>query len=302
MRHMEITDGGYKLHVYKWDKVQSPLGVVQIIQGVNENGERYDYLGQALNKAGYIAYTHDAYGQGLSRNKKDTTVVFGKNGYQDLVSGVYAIRKRILVENRGLPIYAIGHSLGGALLRYVLIEDIVEYDKVVLSGSGLTVNKALSWGILLAEFLQFLGPSKPSKYFDKQFRKRQYSLAKFVEMEHFIECLNRDEIQNEIDKTDPYLFIPMSISAYLEIMRLLQFVNHEKYKKHTNPSVRILLLSGTHDPTTDFGEDTKKLKDFFYRMGIYSVLKEYPEARHDLFNELNRKEIFQDIIDFFENW
>lgn len=301
MRHMEITDGGYDLHVYKWDNVKTPKGVVQIIQGVNENGERYDYLAQALNKGGYIVYTHDGYGQGLSRDKRDETVVFGARGYLDLVSGVYAVRKRILVENRGLPIYAIGHSLGGALLRYLLIEDVVEFDKVVISGSGLTIPKGMSTAIFLAEFLQFFGPSKPSKYFDKKFRKVQLKLAKHTEINHFIEFLSRDKEQNEVDKKDPYLFIPMSISAYLEVLRLLQYVNIEKNKKHTNPTVKILLLSGTHDPSTNFGVDTAKLKEFFYRMGIYSVLKEYPEARHDLFNEINREEVFQDVLEFLDN-
>jgi alpha-beta hydrolase superfamily lysophospholipase len=298
---MEITDGGYKLHVYKWDKVQSPKGVVQIIQGINENGERYDFLAQALNIGGYIVYTHDGYGQGLSRNSENQTVVFGDNGFQDLVGGVYAVRKRIHLENKTLPIYAIGHSLGGALLRYILIEDVVEYEKAVISGSGLTNQRGIANAILLAEFLQFFGPSKPSKYFDKRFRKVQYKIVKYVDINHYIEWMNRDKIQNEIDKKDPYLFIPLSISSYLEIMKLLQFVNHEKYKKHTNPTVKILLLSGTHDPSTNFGKDTIKLKDFYYRMGIYSVLKEYPEARHDLFNETNREEVFSDVLEFLNN-
>lgn len=300
MKHMEITDAGQTIHVYKWDKVKNPIGVVQIVQGVNENGERYDYLAQALNKAGYITYTHDGYGQGLSRNKDDKTIVFGKRGFLDLVSNIYATRKRILVENRDLPIYAIGHSLGASLLRYVLIEDIVEYEKVILSGTGLAKLRGMGRAILLADILSLFGSSKPSRRFNNAFRKVQLKINKKVKVDHYIEFLSRDKEQNEVDKLDPYLHIPISIGAYIEILKLIQFVNLEKYKKHTNPSVKILLLSGTHDPTTNFGEETKLLQDFLYRMGIYSVLNEYKEARHDLFNEINREEIFKDVIDFLK--
>lgn len=154
---------------------------------------------------------------------------------------------------------------------------------------------------MFGESKALMNPEKPSRFFTNNLRKTQLKIAKYVDIDLFIDYLTRDKEQNLIDHADPYLFIPLSVSAYVEIFKLFKFVNSEKNHKHTNPAVRVLLLSGTHDPITDFGKDTKKLKDVYYQMGIYSKLILYKEARHDLFNEINRDEIFKDILEFLNN-
>ena len=228
-------------------------------------------------------------------------MVFGHNGYQDLINAIYTIRKRISVEQKGLPVYAIGHSLGALLLRYVLIEDLVEYHKVIFSATGLSSLKGIKLSLLITDFLMLFGSKKPSNFLDKEMHKRQLRLANYVELNHFIEYLTRDEIQNELDKKDPFLFQRLSVVGYHELFKLIQFVNTEKNIKETHPAVKVLMLSGTHDPLTNFSLETKDLSELFYRIGIYSKVITYEKARHNLFDEINKEQVFQDVIDFLKS-
>ena len=64
----------------------------------------------------------------------------------------------------------------------------------------------------------------------------------------------------------------------------------------------ILLLSGTHDPATNFGNDTKKLNDLYTNININSQLILYNEGRHDSLQEINRGEVYSDIIEFLNKY
>lgn len=301
MKKYILSDGDYNLHVYKWDQVTEIKGIIQIFQGLNETGDRYDALAKALNKAGYIVYTHDAPGQGKTKQSDVDIVDFGPRGFKHLVEACYVMRKRIAAEYKTQEIYAIGNSLGSLLLRYLLIEDTVEYHKVVISGAGLSSTKGMSFTILLASILALFKGNQPSDFFDNRVREIQLKIITKTDIDHFIEYLTRDEIQNELDKKDPYLFNRLSKISYVELLKLIKFVNTEKYMKHTHPAINSLILSGSHDPMTNFGKDSKELSDFFYRMGIHSKVKIYNEARHNLFDEINKEEIFEDVIKFLNS-
>lgn len=301
MKQYKITEKDQTLHVYKWDKVDEVKGIIQIFQGLNEHGERYDALGKALNKNGYIVYTHDAPGQGKTRPEDQDIVTFGHFGYKELVDACYIMRKRIASEHKTQEIYAVAHSMGAMLLRYLLIEDKVEYHKVIISGNGLISTKGLKLSLKIAQIMSIFGSNHPSDFFDNRIREEQLKIITKVDIDHFLEYLTRDEVQNELDKEDPYLQNRLSKRSFVELLKLLLYVNSEKYIKHTHPAINVLIITGEYDPVTNFGMDSKNLNDQFYRMGIHSKLKVYEEARHNLFDEINKEEIFKDVIDFLNS-
>lgn len=288
------------INLYIWDNCEKPRGVVQIIQGVNEHGLRYKKFAHFLNKNGYVVYTHDAISQGKSRTNINDTVYFGLHGDLELVIGVETVHKRIKKDYDNLPLIAFGHSLGAGLLRKVLYRDQVEYDKVILNGTGLQKTRGMSLIILYGEFLMLRGHKKPSDFFDNIFRQTQLKLKEKVEIEHFIEWLTRDKKQNEIDKEDKYLYIRLSVAAFVDMLKLFKDINKLKNIKQTNPSTEILLMSGTHDPATDFGVGTKALFDLYTKLGIETNIKLYQEGRHDTIQEINRNDVYKDILEFIQ--
>ncbi len=305
MKEKKIRDQlGNELHMYMWDNVKEPKGVVQIVHGVNEHGNRYDVFAKFLNQNGYVVYMHDQISQGLSRTDKDKeygTVNFGEKGIENLKNGVAAVTNTIKIDYDNLDIYAFGHSMGALVLRACLIDGITAYKKVILSGTGLISTKGTGFALIISSLLTAVMENKPSNFFDNQFRKTQEKINEKVKIDHFIEYLTRDKSQNEIDKNDTYLYIRLSMSAYYTMFKLIRFVNNLSNNDLIKDTNHILLISGAHDPAVNFGEDTKNLVEFWNTHAIDTELFLNHEGRHDSLHETNKTEIFEKIISFIES-
>ena len=59
-------------------------------------------------------------------------------------------------------------------------------------------------------------------------------------------------------------------------------------------------MSGGDDPVGNFGKGVRYVYDNLIKHGADAELKLYDGARHELFNETNRDEVFADIIKFIE--
>ncbi|MCD4827702.1 MAG: alpha/beta hydrolase [Acholeplasmataceae bacterium] len=289
------------LHLYIWNKVDNPIGVIQIVHGINEHGLRYCNFAEYLNKNGYIVYLHDQLSQGNSRRKEENVVYFGKNGINNLKVGVDSVYNEIKTDYPDLNIYAIGHSLGSSVLRSCLIDNNLKYRKVVLNGTGLTSTRGMGIIIIIGRFLKLFGAKKPSKFFDNIFRSTQLKLREKVEMSHFIEWLTRDKKQNEIDKSDKYLYIRLSVSVFVDMIKLFKHVNKKQNIVKISKDNTILLISGTHDPATNYGDETKALHELMNLYHIESKLYLIDEGRHDSFQEINKIEIYNEVIKFLNN-
>jgi alpha-beta hydrolase superfamily lysophospholipase len=53
------------------------------------------------------------------------------------------------------------------------------------------------------------------------------------------------------------------------------------------------------DPVGEFGKGVKKVYNKFKQKGVQDInLKLYEGGRHEMLNETNRKEVYQDIFDW----
>ena len=63
----------------------------------------------------------------------------------------------------------------------------------------------------------------------------------------------------------------------------------------------ILLIAGQDDPVGNMGAGVRRTHDAFKRAGIKDVtLKLYPGGRHEMFNELDRQQVFDDLLAWLE--
>ena len=63
----------------------------------------------------------------------------------------------------------------------------------------------------------------------------------------------------------------------------------------------MLFISGDKDPVGDFGKGVKKVFQKYSDTGHSNIsMKLYPDARHELLNEINRQEIYGDILNWLE--
>ena len=67
-------------------------------------------------------------------------------------------------------------------------------------------------------------------------------------------------------------------------------------RENIPPTLPVLILNGDADPIGG-GEGGRLLAERYRAMGLVDVVLEvYPEARHELFNELNRDEVTADLL------
>ena len=61
--------------------------------------------------------------------------------------------------------------------------------------------------------------------------------------------------------------------------------------------MQILLIAGDKDPVGEYGKGVTEVYETLRKTGhTNTVMKLYPEARHELLNELNRDEVAEDVI------
>ena len=59
----------------------------------------------------------------------------------------------------------------------------------------------------------------------------------------------------------------------------------------------IFIVAGDADPVGEYGKSNGKLYSAYRKLGINDVsMKLYPEARHELFNELNKEDVKNDVL------
>ena len=186
------------------------------------------------------------------------------------------------------------------ILRYYLQTQNNEYKKVILNGGGYSSIKGMNFAILIGRIICIFRPNKPSKFFDNLFRQTQFKIKEKTEIDHFIEWLTRDKEKTELNKQDPFLFIRLTTRSFLVNIVMIKHINTIENIFNTQLDAPILLLSGSHDPATNFGEGIKELDALYNKIGIESKYIIYEEGRHDTLQEINREEVFTDILHFLE--
>ena len=62
----------------------------------------------------------------------------------------------------------------------------------------------------------------------------------------------------------------------------------------------ILIAIGSDDPVSNKGVLAEKLYKFYLQNGLNVELKVYPGARHEILNEINRAEVYNDFVAFID--
>jgi len=72
--------------------------------------------------------------------------------------------------------------------------------------------------------------------------------------------------------------------------------NSKKCFRSTPSNLPVLLISGDMDPVGDYGKGVVRVQEEMMKAGMMDVgMILYPQARHELLNELNREEVLHDI-------
>ena len=288
---------GTVLQCYLWDDVRSPKGVVQIAHGMAEHARRYDNFASFLNKNGYIVFADDHRAHGMTSTKQSTKGVKGYHKgdiYFDTVRDEVAITAH-LKERYGLPVIYLGHSYVSMVgQRYVEMSPAV--DGVILSGSAMMKGALLSAGAAISKLqYKIRGGEVKADLLDKM-SFGSYN-APFKKEGPFA-WLSRDKEQVKKYIFDEQCGYVMSISFFKHFLNGLKASYKPENLGAINKDLPIAIFSGDKDPVGGNGKLVTALYDQYKNLGVKDVsIKLYPDARHEIINEINNAEVYQDILD-----
>ena len=266
--YFDSRDNKNKIHAVKWlPEADRPVCILQIIHGMAEYVERYEEFAQNMAARGALVTGEDHLGHGKSVGEEGRYGYFCERDAATVaVRDAHRLKKTVQEQYPGVPYFVLGHSMGSFILRNYLCRYGTGIQGAVVVGTGMN---ALSFG-----------------GYNKRIRKARTPM----------DWLSRDEKTVDAYLKDPLCGFTFTVNGFqtlLELVaRLYQSGNLEKMPKE----LPVLFVSGAEDPVGDYGKGVERAYQSFLDVGMKNVKKKlYENDRHELLNEVDRKQVYEDI-------
>ncbi len=295
------SNGRTNIYVRRFIPQDTPRGIVQIAHGIAEHSARYDGFASFLAEHGFVVYTNDHLGHGRSLNDESELGFFADNGgWEIAVEDMRKLHDIAAEEFPGIPHFLFGHSMGSFLARTYIIYFRSGLDGVILSGTGQQPKALVLGGKLLSsiEIKKNGGKFRSEMLNNIAFGKYNDG---FDTPRTISDWISRDEA--EVDKyiEDPLCGYIPSASLFHDMMCGIEFITKERNVKRMNKSLPVYFMSGDADPVGENGKGVLRAYKSFLAAGMKDVaVKLYHDGRHEMLNELNRDEVYRDILNWIE--
>lgn len=268
---------GTELFVRTWRGGDRVRATVQILHGMGEHSGRYARLAGRLVAAGYAVVAHDHRGHGQSASL-DTLGHFGTNGWEALVADAAQVGAWADIEFAAPARVVIGHSMGSfALQQYLLDHSELIAGAVLSATSAVDVLAGVVDPTQPADLTLFNDPFEPAR--------TPY------------DWLSRDEAEVDLYVADERCGIGVDAQATADMMRSAPRLADPDALRSIRADLPVLLIAGTEDPLSANLALVELVASRYRDAGLADVdVKGYPEARHELFNEINRDEVTRDVL------
>lgn len=283
---------GEQVMYLQWT-VFAPRAAVVISHGMVEHPARYDDLASFLNSHGISVYGIYHIGHG-----EDAKVLnhMGKGGFDRCVANLNYLVKLARAESRA-PVVLLGHSMGSFMAQHYITR-YHNLDGLILSGST-TASPLVKVGAILAKVMCLfsIDKTKPSPFLNTM-AFGSYNKA-FPDAKTDFDWLSRDEEQVQKYIDDPLCGGICSVSFYQNLTAGMASMGKPSLLAKISKDLPIYIQGGSKDPVSEMGQGLYSLKQQYDALEIRRVkLDVYPEARHEIFNELNREEVYRNTLSF----
>ncbi len=142
MLHSEgtfVTPDNLTIYHQAWRPEGDPKAVVMLLHGLAEHSGRYAHVAQTLTDAGYAVQALDHRGHGRSSGKRTYVKNYGQ--YQ---ADILQFRKLVEQQQPDLPLFVLGHSMGGNLALGHVLDHQAGVRGMALSAPALAPGSSLS--------------------------------------------------------------------------------------------------------------------------------------------------------------
>lgn len=250
---------------------KNPKGIILLVHGLGDHSHRYAKPIAAFVSAGFTVYAPDMRGHGrtgLEQWGGDHSQLghLGPGGLRAAIANLRQLTTIIRDDSPKLPIFFLGHSMGSLQGQILINTDAQRYAGVILSGTAYRRPGYMNAGDLNKRFA--------------------------IPGGNGYEWLSRDaKVAADFDK-DPLAFTADTLKLFGVMDGLRLFGTPSK----TMARVPLLIYCGSDD-SLGGEKSVLKLGEAYINAGQDDVtVTVYPGGRHEMFNETNKEEVFDDVI------
>lgn len=297
------SNGTDNIHARIWtDDGVAPRGVVQIVHGIVEHLGRYDEFARFLASHGFIVAAEDHLGHGLTAASPENYGYFSdSDGWFRIVRDMKTLRDR--AAEPGLPYFILGHSMGSFLTRTYLIEYPDDgLAGALISGTAQQPLFTVKAGLALISLLKHgkEGLHRRSDFingvcfgaYNSKFKPNRTPCDWVCSDEAVVDAKLRDPAAN---------FVP-ALGGFRDMLHGIEYMERKDNLSKMNKALPVFFFSGDHDPVGDMGRGATAAYQSFLSAGCTDVsFRLYPGGRHEMLNEVNRDEVWLDVLNWIES-
>ena len=269
--HNFTSYDGLQLYAQSWLPDGAAKANLVVVHGIGEHCGRYDDFAVWFVPLGYAVHTFDLRGHGRSA---------GRQGYiqswADFREDVRVFLNRIAARSPDLPVFLVGHSLGGLIALDYALHDHAGLAGVVVSGPALAIGEGTSAFLLaLAKVLSSITPG--------------------LQMHSKLDVtgLSRDEAVIRAYQDDPLVHDWATPRLAAEMQRVMQ--QTMAHASDWPADLPLLIVHGGSD-TICPAEASER---FYVNAGTRDKTRHvYPDFFHEVYNDLGREQVLQDVADW----
>ena len=305
----------YVLYGNAWP-IDDAIANVIIVTGMKETSSRYDDFAKFLNKNKLNVYCIDHFGQGENViADKGCLGLWPKSGFRKFVNVLDELVARLRLTC--VPTYIVAHSMGSFVVQDYIQRYTKHISRVVLVGtSGPIPFTRLGYDIARLITTKKTRNNK-SPFLDRLVLGNVNKKINHFEKMHAIEEANGRDVEFNKRKPGPadwlsydkesnnkYLDNPLcggiySRGFYLDFLKGLTRLWQRRFLKKIRKDLSIFIAAGAEDPIGGYGKRVLKLEKIYRKLGLKDVeTKIYPHMRHEILNEVNKEQVYEDIVSF----
>lgn len=296
-------DGNTEIHTIEWKPEGEVKAVLQLCHGMVEYIRRYDEFAEFMCSRGYYVVGNDHLGHGKSVQSKSEYGFFNeKYGNACVLGDMHTLRQRTMKKYPDVPYFILGHSMGSLLVRqYIQMYGNGLSGAVLLGVISDRKKAALQFGKRLCRLLAvFRGWHFRSRFIDGLVLGAYNK--KFKPARTRADWMTSDREHLDAYISDPLCSFVFTVNAYYSIFAVMLSVEKKESIFMIPKTLPILFASGTDDPAGDFGKGVRKIYEQYRAAGLKDVaLRLYAGDRHELLNETDRQEVYQDLFQWLED-
>ena len=260
---------GLQLFTRTWQPDEPARAALVLVHGINEHSGRYAYMASHLLTHGIAVYSYDHRGHGQSAGPRVYV-----DSFDEYVDDLAIVLRHVREESGELPLFLMGHSLGGLIASLYVVNRRPELHALILSSATLQIPPDLSpLKLKLAGIINRVAP--------------RLIMGK-LEIEH----ISRDEGVREAYLADP-LTNNKGIRARMGFESLQAM---KRVRRHPEAfTMPLYLFHGTADRITD-PDGSKWL--YAEAPSADKSLRLFDGLFHETMNEPERDEVLTELSDW----